>query len=337
MINNRNWPAFSRGFSLLELMLVLAAMVFLSMTAMVMMNRLGDESQTSQVTTDLGIFIAGLQNYRAKAPANAPAPSAETLASMQLFPRATVENGKLKSSVQTLSEVVETPSGWGVVFSGFSRHSCPDIINKALSSYRADLTSIHVGKVKVGFDSVESWAQSCAQNDSPTIAFGLKAGAGIETSLAPAVKKSSGFVNPNNKRWGTDEGMQKKGPTGPFSLETGAGLTRWFRCGQGGVQVSSAPSGRQVLIKLFWKALILKCGCEPRKASTQKHIQPFFSLLDGLLKLVYLPVMVFTDRARQFCLHVGVAVARIGSDEITDGLSPPCFFLPLCFGLGHGA
>jgi len=196
---------FVSGFSLIELLLLMGVVGCLSVACFVVFPQVRGMKLAREEVERLEPTVVGLQVYRKGLPTHSAVPTVSELVQSGLLMPEAVKNGDWVSIEEKPVGLVEKNQRWVVVYSDVGPSFCGPLVTIGGAIGRFSAVTINGENVLGASD--EHLYEVCRRSDSIQVDFTLAEGTELVAPVTPSDSTKPRFVDPNNKRWGTNEGM----------------------------------------------------------------------------------------------------------------------------------
>lgn len=191
-----------RGFSLLELMLVLGAMMMLFVMVFKMIPAITLSKKARAEVRTMTSTVAGLLEYRNSRPDSQSLPSQEELIQAGLVLADQVIDGQWVSAEKNPVYLTGNSSAWAVEYQKVSQEFCRVLVEGSLAESPGAFQSVSINGIEAMSLGESSLIDLCWNDtDNRVIRFALSP----DGVAGRAEEKKPGTLSQKQKKWGTSE------------------------------------------------------------------------------------------------------------------------------------
>lgn len=194
-----------QGFSLLELLLVLGALVMMLATVTVTFGRMSFENLARHEQARLSNTIAGLMSYTGGSYAADGSPSSQELLREGILVDSQVSDGRWLSTSASPVSIHRNGASWAIDYSGIHGRYCELLIGEMLNAAPRAFASITVNGKDVLNGPVEIVNQECLRHGDTRRGVGPNQVRFVLSNRPEDAPNVSNETVVKNKRWGTRE------------------------------------------------------------------------------------------------------------------------------------
>lgn len=194
-----------QGFSLIELLLVLGALVMMLTTVSVMLGRMSFENLARNEQIKLSATVAGLMSYAGGGDSAQGSPSSQELLREGILVDSQVTDGRWLSTSANPVSIHRNGASWAIEYSGVHGRYCELLIGEMLNAAPSAFTSIMVNGKDVLRGPVEIVNQECLRSGDTRRGVGPNQVRFVLSNRPEDAPSTSNETAVKNKRWGTRE------------------------------------------------------------------------------------------------------------------------------------